>query len=191
MKRLTIPAIRKAKGGTPLVMLTAYTVRTAQLLDPHCDVLLVGDSLGQVAYGLPSPVPVTPAIMAAPGAPVVRDARIPKQRRRRAGLMACRDHNVDMRSRRLVRGRRCAPGGRRVRRFRAARCGHDGGPAGEPETGRDHGRPAARSPGPALAVLPVAIASFPSSRQACSAAAALSPVFTCLPTRGMRLSTCS
>ena len=35
MKRLTIPALRKAKGGTPLVMLTAYTVRTAQLLDPH------------------------------------------------------------------------------------------------------------------------------------------------------------
>ena len=25
-------------------MLTAYTVRMAQLLDPHCDMLLVGDS---------------------------------------------------------------------------------------------------------------------------------------------------
>ena len=47
------------KGGEPLVMLTAYTVRTAQLLDPHCDLLLVGDSLGQVVYGLPSTVPVT------------------------------------------------------------------------------------------------------------------------------------
>src|SRR3954464_3929327 len=72
MKRLTIPAIRKAKGGTPLVMLTAYTVRTAQLLDPHCDLLLVGDSLGQVVYGLPSTVPVTLAMMAAHGAAVVR-----------------------------------------------------------------------------------------------------------------------
>ena len=72
MKRLTIPAIRRQKGGTPLVMLTAYTVRTAQLLDPHCDMLLVGDSLGQVIYGLPSTVPVTLEMMAAHGAAVVR-----------------------------------------------------------------------------------------------------------------------
>lgn len=72
MKRLTIPSIRKRKGGEPLVMLTAYTVRTAQLLDPHCDLLLVGDSLGQVVYGLPSTVPVTLDMMAAHGAAVVR-----------------------------------------------------------------------------------------------------------------------
>ena len=72
MKRLTVPAIRKAKGASPLVMLTAYTVRTAQLLDPHCDILLVGDSLGQVVYGLPSTVPVTLEMMAAHGAAVVR-----------------------------------------------------------------------------------------------------------------------
>jgi 3-methyl-2-oxobutanoate hydroxymethyltransferase len=72
MKRLTVPAIRKAKGQTPLVMLTAYTVRTAQLLDPHCDMLLVGDSLGQVVYGLPSTVPVTLEMMCAHGAAVVR-----------------------------------------------------------------------------------------------------------------------
>jgi len=72
MKRLTVPAIRKRKGGEPLVMLTAYTVRTAQLLDPHCDLLLVGDSLGQVIYGLPSTVPVTLEMMAAHGAAVVR-----------------------------------------------------------------------------------------------------------------------
>ncbi len=72
MKRLTVPAIRAAKGRTPLVMLTAYTVRMAQLLDPHCDMLLVGDSLGQVIYGLPSTVPVTLDMMAAHGAAVVR-----------------------------------------------------------------------------------------------------------------------
>ncbi|RZL59520.1 MAG: 3-methyl-2-oxobutanoate hydroxymethyltransferase [Sphingomonas sp.] len=76
-KRLTVPAIRRRKssregGGEPLVMLTAYTVRTAQLLDPHCDMLLVGDSLGQVIYGLPSTVPVTLEMMAAHGAAVVR-----------------------------------------------------------------------------------------------------------------------
>src|SRR5690242_121723 len=58
MRRLTVPAIkgRKADGQTkePLVMLTAYTARQAQLLDEHCDILLIGDSLGQVIYGLPS-----------------------------------------------------------------------------------------------------------------------------------------
>lgn len=76
MKRVTIPAIRqrKADGTTadPIVMLTAYTARQAQLLDAHCDLLLVGDSLGQVIYGLPSSVPVTLAMMAAHGAAVVR-----------------------------------------------------------------------------------------------------------------------
>lgn len=76
MKRLTIPAIRKRKqnGVTaqPVVMLTAYTARQAQLLDSHCDLLLVGDSLGQVIYGLPSSVPVTLDMMVAHGAAVVR-----------------------------------------------------------------------------------------------------------------------
>ncbi|MCX8476048.1 MAG: 3-methyl-2-oxobutanoate hydroxymethyltransferase [Sphingomonas sp.] len=72
MKRLTVPAIRDRKGKDPVVMLTAYTTRMAQLLDPHCDVLLVGDSLGQVIYGLPSTLPVTLDMMIAHGAAVVR-----------------------------------------------------------------------------------------------------------------------
>ena len=74
MKRLTVPAIkaRKTDGGAPLVMLTAYSVRMAQILDPHCDMLLVGDSLGQVIYGLPSSVPVSLDMMCAHGAAVVR-----------------------------------------------------------------------------------------------------------------------
>ena len=75
-KRMTVPAIRdrKKEGKTdqPLVMLTAYTMRMAQLLDPHCEMLLVGDSLGQVIYGLPSTVPVTMEMMCAHGAAVVR-----------------------------------------------------------------------------------------------------------------------
>jgi 3-methyl-2-oxobutanoate hydroxymethyltransferase len=76
MRRLTVPAIRgrKTDGVTsePLVMLTAYTARQAQILDAHCDLLLVGDSLGQVIYGLPSTVPVTLEMMANHGAAVVR-----------------------------------------------------------------------------------------------------------------------
>jgi 3-methyl-2-oxobutanoate hydroxymethyltransferase len=75
-KRMTAPAIRsrKANGRTqqPIVVLTAYTMRMAQLLDPHCDMLLVGDSLGQVIYGLSSTIPVTMEMMCAHGAAVVR-----------------------------------------------------------------------------------------------------------------------
>ena len=76
MKRLTVPKIRahKTDGETkePLVMLTAYTARQAQLLDVHCDLLLVGDSLGQVIYGLPSTIPVTLEMMSNHAAAVVR-----------------------------------------------------------------------------------------------------------------------
>jgi 3-methyl-2-oxobutanoate hydroxymethyltransferase len=72
MKRLTVPKLKAMKGGEPIVMLTAYTARMAQLLDSHCDLLLVGDSLGQVIYGLPSTVPVTLEMMCAHGAAVVR-----------------------------------------------------------------------------------------------------------------------
>ena len=76
LRRLTVPKIRARKqdGVTaePVVMLTAYTARQAQLLDEHCDILLVGDSLGQVIYGLPSTVPVTLEMMATHAAAVVR-----------------------------------------------------------------------------------------------------------------------
>ena len=75
-RRVTIPAIRQRKlGGVteqPLVMLTAYTARQAQLLDEHCDLILCGDSLGQVIYGLPSSLQVTLDMMIAHGAAVVR-----------------------------------------------------------------------------------------------------------------------
>lgn len=76
VRRLTVPSIaaRKKGGATaePIVMLTAYTTRMAQLLDPHCDMLLVGDSLGQVIYGLDTTVRVTLEMMIAHGAAVVR-----------------------------------------------------------------------------------------------------------------------
>src|SRR3546814_12897979 len=71
MKRLTVPRIRQRKGGEPLVMLTAYTVRQAQLLAPPCDMLLVGDSLAPVIYGLPPTVGVPMETMALHGAAVV------------------------------------------------------------------------------------------------------------------------
>ena len=74
-KPVTVSDIRGAKGATPLVCLTAYTTPVAQAVDEACDLLLVGDSLGMVVYGLPSTIPVTLDMMIAHGAGVVRGAR--------------------------------------------------------------------------------------------------------------------
>ncbi|HTH96880.1 MAG TPA: 3-methyl-2-oxobutanoate hydroxymethyltransferase, partial [Stellaceae bacterium] len=60
------------KSGTPSVWLTAYTTPIARLLDPHVDVLLVGDSLGMVLYGFDSTLPVTLDMMIGHGGAVVR-----------------------------------------------------------------------------------------------------------------------
>lgn len=69
---ITIPGIRKRKGGTPLVCLTAYTTPMARLLDAHCDMVLVGDSVGMVLHGLPSTVGVTLDMMILHGQAVRR-----------------------------------------------------------------------------------------------------------------------
>ena len=41
MKRMTVPQIQARKGKDPIVMLTAYTARMAQILDRHCDMRCV------------------------------------------------------------------------------------------------------------------------------------------------------
>ena len=61
--RISIPRIRARKGGEPLSVLTAYTTPMACALDPHVDILLVGDSLGMVLHGLDSTVAVTLEMM--------------------------------------------------------------------------------------------------------------------------------
>ncbi len=63
IRRKTVRDIAKAKGGQPLVCLTAYDAPMAGLLDPYADVLLVGDSVGMVVHGLPSTVGVTMEMM--------------------------------------------------------------------------------------------------------------------------------
>jgi 3-methyl-2-oxobutanoate hydroxymethyltransferase len=70
--RITAPQIRARKGGEKLVCLTAYTAPVAALLDPHADLLLVGDSLGMVVHGLPSTVGVTLDMMILHGQAVMR-----------------------------------------------------------------------------------------------------------------------
>ena len=70
-RRLTAPDIARRKGGTPIVALTAYHAQPARLIDAHCDVILVGDSLGMVIYGMPTTLPVTLDLMIAHGRAVV------------------------------------------------------------------------------------------------------------------------
>jgi 3-methyl-2-oxobutanoate hydroxymethyltransferase len=70
--RLTVPDLSSRKGGQPIVCITAYTAPMAKLLDPHVDLLMVGDSLGMVLYGFDSTLPVTLDMMIAHGAAVMR-----------------------------------------------------------------------------------------------------------------------
>lgn len=71
-RRLTPLDIRARKGGAPIVCLTAYTTPIARLADPHCDLLLVGDSVGMVLHGLPSTLGVSVQMMAMHGLAVMR-----------------------------------------------------------------------------------------------------------------------
>jgi 3-methyl-2-oxobutanoate hydroxymethyltransferase len=75
IKRLTAPDIRARKGGEPIVSLTSYHAHTARLLDPYCDLILVGDSLGMVMHGLETTVPVTLDMMILQGRAVMRGSR--------------------------------------------------------------------------------------------------------------------
>ena len=75
VKRNTPAAIAAMKGTRPIVSLTAYTTPIARLLDPHCDLLLVGDSLGMVLYGMETTVGVTMEMMIGHGQAVMRGAK--------------------------------------------------------------------------------------------------------------------
>lgn len=66
------PDIRARKGTAPLVVLTAYTTPMARLVDPHCDIALVGDSVGMVLHGMASTLGVTMEMMALHGRSVVK-----------------------------------------------------------------------------------------------------------------------
>jgi 3-methyl-2-oxobutanoate hydroxymethyltransferase len=75
VRRLAAPDISMRKGQTPIVCLTAYTAPMAELLDEHCDLLLVGDSVGMVVHGLPNTVGVTLEMMILHGQAVMRGSR--------------------------------------------------------------------------------------------------------------------
>ncbi|HEX9072647.1 MAG TPA: 3-methyl-2-oxobutanoate hydroxymethyltransferase, partial [Pseudolabrys sp.] len=75
IRRLTAPDIRARKGGEPIVCLTSYHAHTARIVDKHCDVILVGDSLGMVMHGLETTVPVTLEMMILQGHAVMRGSK--------------------------------------------------------------------------------------------------------------------
>lgn len=72
VKSVTPPMVERRKGGTPLVCLTAYTTPVAAIADRHCDIILVGDSVGMVLHGLPSTLGVTMEMMILHGKAVRR-----------------------------------------------------------------------------------------------------------------------
>jgi 3-methyl-2-oxobutanoate hydroxymethyltransferase len=75
IRRKTAPDIFARKGGEPIVMLTSYHAHTAALVDRHCDVILVGDSLGNVMHGFETTVPVTLEMMILQGRAVMRGSQ--------------------------------------------------------------------------------------------------------------------
>ncbi|MEC9250432.1 MAG: 3-methyl-2-oxobutanoate hydroxymethyltransferase [Pseudomonadota bacterium] len=75
VRRITAPDIRARKGAEPLVCLTAYDAPMARILDPHCDLLLVGDSVGMVVHGLDSTIGVTLDMMIMHGKAVMRGSK--------------------------------------------------------------------------------------------------------------------
>lgn len=74
-RRITARDVQARKGGVPLVVLTAYDSLMARLVDPHVDILLVGDSVGMVHHGLDTTVPVTTDMMILHASAVMRGSR--------------------------------------------------------------------------------------------------------------------
>ncbi|ODN44004.1 3-methyl-2-oxobutanoate hydroxymethyltransferase [Piscirickettsia litoralis] len=74
---MSVSKIKALKGERPVVMVTAYTASVASIASRHADILLVGDSLGNVIYGMDTTVSVTMEMMIAHGRAVVKHAGYP------------------------------------------------------------------------------------------------------------------
>ena len=71
-RRVNVRDLAAMKGNRPIVSLTAYSAPMARALDDQVDMILVGDSLGMVVYGMDTTVGVTLDMMVVHGAAVVR-----------------------------------------------------------------------------------------------------------------------
>ncbi|MBB4427560.1 3-methyl-2-oxobutanoate hydroxymethyltransferase [Bradyrhizobium sp. CIR48] len=64
VERITLPMLQRWKeDGRRLVMTTAYDAVTARIADPIVDMILVGDSVGNVCLGFDNTLPVSMAMM--------------------------------------------------------------------------------------------------------------------------------
>ena len=59
MMQTKIKKIFKKKGKDPIVCLTAYSSNIAKILDKYCDIILVGDSVSMVLYGMKTTKEIT------------------------------------------------------------------------------------------------------------------------------------
>ena len=63
-EQVTLPMLQRWKDdGRRLVMTTAYDTVTARIADPIVDILLVGDSVGNVCLGFDNTLPVSVAMI--------------------------------------------------------------------------------------------------------------------------------
>lgn len=74
-RRISVPELTAYKGQKKIAALTAYSAPIARLLDPHLDMILVGDSTAMVGYGMPDTLAITPAMMTAHAKAVVDSTR--------------------------------------------------------------------------------------------------------------------
>lgn len=74
-KRISVLDIKNRKDKTPLVCLTCYSTPYAKIFDNHTDILLVGDTVGMVLYGMDSTLQVTIDMMINHGQAVVRGSK--------------------------------------------------------------------------------------------------------------------
>jgi 3-methyl-2-oxobutanoate hydroxymethyltransferase len=70
--RISVRDIENRKGGEPIVCTTAYTAPMAGFMDPHVDLMLVGDTMGMVVYGMATTLGVTLEMSIAHGKAVMR-----------------------------------------------------------------------------------------------------------------------
>ncbi|MEK9285453.1 3-methyl-2-oxobutanoate hydroxymethyltransferase [Bradyrhizobium sp. ISRA442] len=64
LERVTIPALQQWKDkGRRVVMTTAYDAVAARIADPIVEIILVGDSVGNVCLGFDNTLPVSVAMM--------------------------------------------------------------------------------------------------------------------------------
>lgn len=67
-----VDLVKRKAEGRKIIALTAYHAHTAGILDPHCDFILVGDSLGMVMHGMETTLPVTLEMMIVQAQAVIR-----------------------------------------------------------------------------------------------------------------------